>query len=97
MWDNQHTQTPNISPIKQRLRDQYIQTWSANIANTSKLDYYVRYKDSFEREPYLNVLKSDIQRKYMTAFRTASHKLEIETGRYTNTPRNNRIYVNCAI
>ncbi len=49
-----------------------------------------KFKTSFVREPYLHILKTDNLRKHMTAVRTVSHKLEIETGRYTNTPRIDR-------
>ncbi len=51
------------------------------------MEYYARFKNTFCRESYLHSLKSHNLRKYLTAFRTVSHKLEIETGRYTNAPR----------
>ncbi len=90
MWTHQATQIPSISLIKQRINDQYIQSWSATVNSSPKLDSYSKFKTSFVREPYLHILKSDNLRKHMTAFRTVSHKLEIETGRYTNTPRIDR-------
>ena len=56
------------------------------------------FKNDFELEPYLHLIN---KARYLTAFarfRTGSHTLEIERGRYTNprTPIENRLCSTCS-
>ena len=46
------------SLLKTRLRDQFIQEWSTCINNTSKLDYYKRFKTTFVYEEYIDKIES---------------------------------------
>ena len=81
--------------IRQRILDTYKQTWYSEISNSSRLQTYSIFKYNFELESYLNL---DIDKKYklaLTRFRTSSHSLMIETGRYENTPREQRICQFC--
>ena len=81
--------------IRQRILDTYKQTWYSEINNSSRLQTYSIFKYNFELESYLNL---DIDKKYklaLTRFRTSSHSLMIETGRYENTPREQRICQFC--
>ena len=82
--------------FKQRLKDNYIQEWHISTNETSKLNYYCKYKSIFEMEKYLTVVSI---RKYTIAlskFRCSSHNLEIERGRRTNVPRNVRYCMFCS-
>lgn len=81
--------------FKQRIRDQFLQQWHDCIDNMPKLDYYKKYKTQFCFEEYLNFVKNDNLRKQLSCFRLCSHSLEIETGRYMRTDRNNRLCKLC--
>ena len=90
LWLQQENANLYLPLIRQRIFDQYYQTWYGNINNSQRLLSYCRYKHSFEREQYLD---SITERKYKIAlcrFRLSSHKLEIERGRYFNIPREER-------
>ena len=80
--------------IKQRLEDQYGQQWRNEINESGKYTLYRIFKTNFEPEKYLCSLAL-YERKTFCKFRTCNHKLPIEVGRYTNTPRINRICIFC--
>ena len=45
---------PFLAKLKQRSRDQYVQTWNSQLSSsTGKLRFYKLFKTTFEREPYL--------------------------------------------
>ena len=90
-WNLQFERAPAFQIIKQRLRDQFVQTWSASLQTMSKLECYLRYKQTFEFEKYLHTVMNDKLRQNLTAFRLVSHRLEIETGRHNNIPREQRL------
>ena len=46
VW-NQFDVLPNFLSIKQRIIDQYIQLWSSNINESSKLNWYKLFKNNF--------------------------------------------------
>ena len=81
--------------LKQRLRDQYLQDWSTNIRASPKLEHYCKFKDTFCFEDYLSKLQSNELRRNFTSLRLGSHKLEIESGRFQNIPRENRLCKLC--
>ena len=89
-----------LSQIKEIQYSKHIQLWLESINNSDKnpvLRTYKVFKDVYSVEPYLI---HPSQKKYQVAtarFRTSSHKLHIETGRYTRpkTPINERICVFC--
>ena len=63
----------------------------------NKLRFYKTFKGSFTQEPYiLNILNRN-QRAWLSRFRTSSHNLRIERGRYTTpvTPIHQRICQYC--
>ena len=83
--------------IRQRIVDTYQQSWYSEINNSSRLESYCFFKHNFELEKYLTL---NIDQKYklaLTRFRTSSHSLLIETGRYENIPREQRICQSCNI
>ena len=73
----------------------YKQYWYSKINNSNKLETYSLFKHEFIFEQYLDYIKNKKFRMALTKFRTSSHSLNIETGRYVNTPRINRLFVNC--
>ena len=67
------------------------QSWSQYCNDTSKLISYAGFKIDFEWEKYLNVLLIKKFRNAYVRFRTSSHQLIIEHGRYINIERNERL------
>jgi hypothetical protein len=72
------------------------QTYSFDcVSQNAKLELYKEIKHNYIIEPYLSVIKNSKQRQVICQLRTSSHKLPVETGRYTNTPRNMRLCPLC--
>ena len=87
VWRDQATIDTPFQSIRQRILDAYKQTWYSEINNSSRLRTYYIFKHNFELESYLNL---GIDKKYkiaLTRFRTSSHRLMIETGRYHDDTR----------
>ena len=76
--------------LKQKLVDQFIQHWFSQINNASRGEFYGIFKNEFNLEPYLVRLQPS-DRIYMCKFRCSNLKLPIETGRWRNIPKENRI------
>jgi hypothetical protein len=66
--------------VKQILRDQFMQKWHSDINNSSRGQFYSRFKNDFCLENYL-IRLSEYNRKWITKFRTSNLRLPIETGR----------------
>ena len=82
LWQNQEIADIYLPTIKQRILDQYYQSWYSNINNSQRLSAYNRFEHSINLESYLDII---YERKYkiaFTRFRLSSHQLEIERGRY---------------
>ena len=99
VWNtsNQFDVLPNFLSIKQRIIDQYMQLWSSNINESSKLNWYRLFKNNFslQTETYLNCINNCKLRNALCKFRLPAHSLEIETGRYNATPLEQRICKFC--
>lgn len=80
--------------VKQRLQDQYIQKWSSDINDSSKGQIYKIFKKNFNYENYINILPLRLRKVFMK-FRTSNHHLLVETGRWYNTPLNQRVCKLC--
>ena len=57
----------------------------------SKLYFYNIIKQNFAREPYLDCSKGFSRRSSTTQLRISAYDLNIERGRYSNTPRDQRV------
>jgi len=77
--------------FKQRLTDQFIQTWHAALSDSNVLCTYRLFNSTFEYQLYLDKLPAKY-RTVLPKFRLSSHQLRIETVRYGNnrTPQNER-------
>ena len=95
IWLSQNNMHVNIQQIKTRLIEIYKQSWYASINNSPKLETYCIFKHTFMFEPYLDFIKDDKFRIALTKLRLSSHKLAIETGRYTNIERKDRTCLQC--
>jgi hypothetical protein len=79
---------------KQILHDQFIQSWYSDINNSSSGHFYSSYKTDFVLEKYLINLKK-CRRIQISKSRCSNNKFPMETGRWTGTPRIERICVLC--
>ena len=97
VWTNQgvHNEYKFISEFVCRLKDMYIQHWQVAVQSNTKLEFYSMFKSDFTFESYLDVLNIRKFRYMYVSFRTGSHCLSIERGRYNNTPRDERICKLC--
>ena len=95
IWQLQTEIVIPFETIKLRIFDNYKQKWYANINNSLRLQSYSVFKHNFELEKYLSVKAEKKHIFALTRFRTSSHNLFIETGRYEGTPRENRICKSC--
>ena len=84
------------SNVKLVLIDQFKQTWQTDINRLSKCETYAQYKTSLSLEPYLLKLPYK-QRIWITKFRTTNNRLPIETGRWLNIPKVDRICSLCQL
>jgi hypothetical protein len=78
------------SVFNQILRDQFVQKWLSDIYSSSRGQIYSVFKKDFCIENYLLRL-SEHSRIWITKFRTSNLHLPIETGRWYNIPREERI------
>ena len=95
IWNQQTELEIPFNTIKQRILDMYNQKWYSDINNSSRLNSYSLYKHEFIFEKYLNVITEPKYKIAMSRFRTSSRELRIETGRYDNTPREQRLCKSC--
>ena len=79
------------------LKVSYVKSWENAYSQNSqgKLRTYCQFKTSFCKENYLNILKNFDLRKAITKFRISSHRLKIETGRYSKLEVHQRICDKC--
>ena len=92
--NNNQLKKPSINKnILKRFHDIFTQHTLANIQNNSKLNFLNSIKDTYSMENYLKI-KDYQNRKAICKLRTSSH-LKIETGRWTNIARENRICTQC--
>lgn len=69
--------------VTQRLKDQYMQSWSSIINESEHCCNYRLYKECFIIEKYLLILPYSLQHVF-TRFRTNNHRFPVETGRWSN-------------
>ena len=76
--------------VKRILCDQYLQQWNSEKCNSSRGINYRMFKHDFKLENYLLKLSTKNAR-ILCKFRTGNVKLPIETGRWFNIERDDRI------
>ena len=80
--------------ISKTLSDLYIQQWHTKVSSSSKGRMYNLFKHDINFENYLTKLT----KKHYSAllkFRLSNHRLPVETGRWENTPLDERKCVLC--
>jgi len=87
--------------VEQRLRDQFIQSWRADLDRHSSCSFYKSYKQKFEFEKYLISLP-DANRLAFSKFRTSNTRLPVVVGKFKQKnniiiPRENRLCKLCTL
>ena len=84
--------------MKKILSNEYVNNWYTMRDNcrAGKLETYFLFKTNFGYENYLSLMHNFSHRRALARLRISAHRLPIETGRYSNIPRNNRICTKCA-
>ena len=95
IWINQDICVPNINLIKQRIYDNFLQSWNSSVNESQKLCTFNLFKNEISFEKYLDVIKETSLSNILSRFRLSSHSLCIETGRYKNVPKNMRLCKCC--
>ena len=77
------------------MQQKYISHWQHTIRNSKKLEFYNTFKDEYTPSCYLDLTRKLNNRKELVKLRIGNHKLLIETGRYDQIPRDNRLCPTC--
>ena len=88
-----------LGMLKTRVKDIFIQDWHARLEDSSRARCYINIA-KFEFQQYLKILKIQKYRKSLCKLRVSSHRLEIESGRWTKpnkTPLNERLCMICSV
>jgi len=97
VWVAQNVENDNsfIKKFTEYIRRRHLEAWQTSLNSSSKLSLYRSIKTAYGHEHYLNILNV---RKYRHAYaqrRSGFHELEIEKGRYNNTPIADRLCKIC--
>ena len=80
--------------LQSRLNDIALQQVIATCRNSNKGNNYLALKKSWTQETYLTIL-DDKNALYLFKFRTANHRLPVESGRFNGTEYKDRICQHC--
>ena len=81
--------------VKQRLIDNFLQNWRARVYQSTRIELFCGILEpDFCTPIYLYMIPENL-RIHMSRIRCGSHRLEIETGRYRNLDRNQRLRQIC--
>ena len=97
IWLEQFNIEIPLQFIKTRLYDMYYQRWHAEINNSSRLRLYSMYKYQFEFASYLDLITEPKYRYTLSRFRLSCHNLAIESGRFDNTRKIDRLCSFCSM
>ena len=89
-----------IGEFKDRIKENYQMYWlnqlNRQAGENGKMSLYRKIKNSFIFEPYLDIIQKADSRRCLAEIRLSAHNLEIERGRYSKTPREQRLCKFCA-
>ena len=78
-----------LKVVKQRLNDQFVQNWNSRLQQSSRARFYNTIS-IFRLQPYLDNVNIQKFSNALSRLRLSSHRLQIEAGRWTGTPLNER-------
>ena len=84
-------ETCNISFVKEKLRSLHANNWEILVKEKPKLNTYVTFKKHYGLENYLTHNLSRGKRSLLAQFRLGILPLKIETGRFSNIDREERL------
>ena len=76
----------HLNDLKKFLQSKFIKYWGLELEKGDKLRTYRAFKLIFMFEKYLKHVSNPSDRSNLARFRTSSHKLRIEYGRYEDDP-----------
>ncbi len=85
----------DISHVKQNLFENLSTKWSTSCTNMSKLDLYNEIKQTFEPEKFLTLNIDRYEKSLLAQLRYGILPLRIETGRFVNEARCDRVCKLC--
>ena len=93
IWLRQFDSNTNRKWLSQKIKqcscDMHIREWNNFLETSPKSIIYRLFKTEHIYEPYLNILSL----KNRIVFRLCNHRLPIETGRWLNIPREERMCI----
>ena len=98
VWLNQGVENISlfISLLRQRVRDIFIQTMEGRINDSSRALFYKSIMN-FNFQKYLTSVNIAKYRIALCKLRLSSHRLNVEVGRWNNTPVNERLCTTCNV
>ena len=95
----QHSDSEEQFPDKAKriIRNKFIEHWNTRIHDQDvekKLGFYAKTEPTFTRHPYLT-MPAFRDRQRIAKLLCSDHILEIERGRFTNTPSEDRVCTTC--
>ena len=99
-WNNGNYSSKSFpNEFVKKMKSMFVDDWrnemilktSSEQAEQGKLSFYCKIKNEFRMGRYLPVIQNLEMRSYIAKFRISAHKFPIETGRYINTERQNRL------
>ena len=81
----------SIAVFKDALKTRYISNWMSQLSEKPKLRTYLMFKTEYGIEKYLKLPISRSKRSLLAQLRVGILPLKIETGRYTNVPKEERM------
>ena len=97
IWANQLPYPPEVIKafVKQKLTDEFIQSWFSQIEASSRGEFYGLFKTCFGLEKYLTKLSPN-ERENITKLRCCNVKIPVEVERWYGIPKEERICTLCA-
>jgi len=85
----------SINSVWALLHEHFCKNWKEKVNNMPKLRTYTKFKNVYEIEPYVLSFMSRQRRSYLAQLRTGILPLQLEVGRWTNKPVEERLCLIC--
>ena len=96
LWESPSGCVENfISLFEDRVKEEYVKQWQAEIGESNKLTVYRSFKTNFLCESYLFDIEPSHLSRILTQFRISNHNSEVEIGRRDSVLMEDRICKIC--
>ena len=82
--------------VKNKFRDEFLSGWSSSLTAPSARTY-IRFNNEVKIAPFLYLVKIFKHRKSIAQLRCSSHRLSVETGRWSGIDLNRRLCPSCKV